>query len=370
MKLKKYYSLVFDGGHDSTFGSVNDENRRTVQEQVGEALGFTWQQAGFSLAVTLALWGLSVWQHRENWFALYALMFFPVTASCLIILASQKWFALCRSWTAVWVLLIVLVLSSSCAATALYWTWTKEWHWVRPSMVTCLLLTLVFSFLGLGLPLWKMQMQTRAYQIANLKSAILSAELKALQAQIEPHFLYNTLSNARYLARHDAEKAVFMLDHLISYLQCLLPDLRSQTASLEREFELAGHYLALMSLRFGDRLEYQIHLPEELKAVQIAPMMLMTLVENAVQHGVEPTPGQVAVRLIAERRHGKLRILVTDSGAGLGQKILGTGVGLRNLRDRLCAMYGKAADLSLHRLDAQVTVAELTLPMTELQVTA
>lgn len=237
-------------------------------------------------------------------------------------------------------------------------------------MVTCLLLTLVFSFLGLGLPLWKMQMQTRAYQIANLKSAILSAELKALQAQIEPHFLYNTLSNARYLARHDAEKAVFMLDHLISYLQCLLPDLRSQTASLEREFELAGHYLALMSLRFGDRLEYQIHLPEELKAVQIAPMMLMTLVENAVQHGVEPTPGQVAVRLFAERRHGKLRIMVTDSGAGLGQKILGTGVGLRNLRDRLCAMYGKAADLSLHRLDAQVTVAELTLPMTELQVTA
>jgi sensor histidine kinase YesM len=148
-----------------------------------------------------------------------------------------------------------------------------------------------------------------------------------------------------------------------------LPDIRSNKSSLEREFQLAQHYLALMALRFGDRLEFHIDLPEELKAVQIAPMMLMTLVENAVQHGVEPTPGQVVVKLMAKQLDGKLHITIADSGTGLGQKILGTGVGLRNLRERLLAMYGNAAHLSLQRMDTDMTVAGLSLPLTDPQVT-
>ena len=129
-----------------------------------------------------------------------------------------------------------------------------------------------------------------------------------------------------------------MLDHLIAYLHSALPDLRRPTSTLARAFELAGHYLALMAIRFGARLSYRLDYADDLGAAALPPLLLMPLVENAIEHGVEPRPGAVCVTLVARRVDDRLEIAVCDDGAGIGEVVLGRGVGLRNVRERLAAL--------------------------------
>jgi signal transduction histidine kinase len=222
---------------------------------------------------------------------------------------------------------------------------------------------LAFGGLVLALPLVHAQRQAQALHLASLKQAALAAELKSLQAQVEPHFLYNTLANTRYLARHEPEKAVQMLDHLIGYLHTALPDMRTPASTLGREFELADHYLALMAIRFGARLSYEVVVPPGLQGAAMPPLMLMSLVENAVRHGVEAKPGEVSVRLSAARAGDSLHVLVADSGAGLAQAVFGSGVGLRNVRERLFALYGTSAGFELRTGGSGQTEAELRLPL-------
>nr|WP_308700728.1 histidine kinase [Pseudoduganella rivuli] len=222
---------------------------------------------------------------------------------------------------------------------------------------------LAFGALVLALPLAYAQRQARALHLLALEQAALAAELKSLQAQVEPHFLYNTLANTRYLARHDPAQAVRMLDHLIGYLRTSLPDLRTPMSTLGREFELAEHYLALMRIRFGERLSFDAACPPTLQHLPVPPLMLISLVENAVRHGVEPQPGAVSVRLGAEVADGKVVATVADNGAGLTDAVLGSGVGLRNIRQRLSALYGGAASVELRASGAGWTESVLSLPL-------
>jgi LytS/YehU family sensor histidine kinase len=198
--------------------------------------------------------------------------------------------------------------------------------------------------------------------VLGLERAALAADLKSLQAQVEPHFLYNTLANTRYLARHDPAQAVRMLDHLIAYLRTALPDMRSPMSTLGREFELAEHYLALMAIRFGERLAFEAACPQALRDLPVPPLMLMSLVENAVRHGVEPKPGAVSVQLRAHSASGALTITVADNGAGLSTSALGGGVGLRNIGQRLAALYGGSASIALRATGNGWTESILTLP--------
>jgi signal transduction histidine kinase len=211
-------------------------------------------------------------------------------------------------------------------------------------------------------PLVVQQRQQHRNEMAALRLSALSAELKALQAQVEPHFLYNTLANARYLARHQPERAVEMLDHLIVYLHQALPDMRSRTSDVVRECELARHYLALMAIRFGERLRYTVTVDDTAGAAEMPPLLLMSLVENAVRHGVEATPDAVEVSLSARLEGDALHLCVTDSGPGPGDTVLGSGVGLRNVRERLQALYGGRASFALTRGADDLTRAELVLP--------
>jgi len=226
---------------------------------------------------------------------------------------------------------------------------------------------MAFGILVAVVPLLYAQRQANALRVSELERAALSAELKSLQAQVEPHFLYNTLANTRYLARHAPERAVEMLDHLIAYLRTALPDMRTSSSTLGRECDLAGHYLSLMEIRFGSRLVTAIDCPDGLRGLPVPPMMLMSLVENAVQHGVEPKPGAVRVSVNAALRgDGRLEIVVRDDGAGLqrgqGVALLGSGVGLRNVRERLQALYGGQAAFELRQAADGATEAELLLP--------
>ena len=187
------------------------------------------------------------------------------------------------------------------------------------------------------------------------------AELKLLQAQVEPHFLFNTLSNLRYLVQTGSRDALPMLDHLIHYLRTALPELRVETSTLGREAELARAYLEIMKLRMGGALEFSIDIPAAAHRAPVPPLMVMTLVENAIKHGVAPV-GRGRIVLRARERGEMLRIEVEDDGRGLREPI-GQGVGLANIRERLQALHGPKARLGLEGGAGAGTVASIEVPL-------
>ena len=186
------------------------------------------------------------------------------------------------------------------------------------------------------------------------------AELKLLQAQVEPHFLFNTLANVRHLVHTGSPESVRMLDHLITYLRTALPDIRSESSTLGREAELARAYLEIMKMRMGGELEFIIDVAPELASHSMPPLMLMTLVENAVKHGVVPV-GRGSVRIVASRSANGFIAEVIDDGGGLGGT-LGQGLGLTNVRERLRALYGDRARLVLESGEIGGTMARLEIP--------
>lgn len=178
----------------------------------------------------------------------------------------------------------------------------------------------------------------------------LESQLRMLQAQIEPHFLYNTLANAVGLIGPAPDKARVLLERLIDYLRASLTSSRQDQTELKRELETLKAYLDLMTVRMGTRLQYQIHLDPALASVSLPPMLLQPLVENAISHGLEPKIDGGEITIDAAKQGHQLAITVTDTGAGFNPTTkprTGGGVGLANLRDRLQTLYGSAASLVL-----------------------
>jgi sensor histidine kinase YesM len=188
------------------------------------------------------------------------------------------------------------------------------------------------------------------------------ARLHALQAQIEPHFLFNTLATVRRLYHTSSDSAVAMLDNLMRYLSVALPQMRSDGTTLGREAALAEAYLDIQKLRMGRRLGFTIALPAELRDAPIPPMMLLTLVENAIKHGLDPLPEGGFIRIDACADGDRLRLQVSDSGLGF-IRTSGAGTGLANIRARLAALYGRAARLDLGENLPRGITAALTLPL-------
>lgn len=174
----------------------------------------------------------------------------------------------------------------------------------------------------------------------------LEAELKLLQAQVEPHFLYNTLANVQFLVESDPPAANRMLEHLIQYLHAAIPQVRQNSATLGQELKLIEAYLNILRMRMGKRLAFSIHCPSELRTAPCPPMMLLSLIENAIKHGIEPQAEGGTIEISVTHQENKLRIVVADDGRGLTNN-LSDGVGLYNLRERLLVLYGNRASFSL-----------------------
>jgi len=187
------------------------------------------------------------------------------------------------------------------------------------------------------------------------------AELKLMQAQIEPHFLFNTLASVQYLTGSDPPRAGQMLAHLLAYLRTALPQLRSGSTTLGHEADLAEAYLSIMQMRMGTRLTFRIDIPDELRAHSFPPMLLMTLVENAVEHGIEPLAEGGSIELTARRNADSLVLAVADSGRGL-EGTIGRGVGLANLRSRLRALHGEQGRFTLASRASGGAVATIGIP--------
>jgi len=300
-----------------------------------------------------------------TWLAMFAALLLPLAGvTGLLLLLAQRASAVARSWPSLWAGLLMLLPVAVASSGLLYAAIMSVIGIDVLNEAQVMLAEAVLLLLLFVLPLWMAQHRARTLHMAQLSQAALASDLKALQAQIEPHFLYNTLANTRYLVRQQPERATEMLDHLIAYLRSALPDLRSPMSTLGRECELAAHYLELMAIRYGDRLSVQIECSGDVRELALPPLMLMPLVENAVQHGVEPHAGPVTVTVCARRHHGRVQVAVRDNGAGVGtgSAVLGSGVGLRNVRQRLEALYGGAASFRLSMGEDGWTVAELSLP--------
>jgi signal transduction histidine kinase len=201
-------------------------------------------------------------------------------------------------------------------------------------------------------------------QSATLGAALDRTRLQLLRAQIEPHFLFNTLANIRMLAHHDRSGAVEMLDNLLRYLSAALPKLRQDDSPLAEEMQLLDAYLSIFRVRMGSRLSYAIDLPADLAQIRVPTMMLLTLVENALKHGINPIIEGGFIRVSASRSGPALVLKVADSGHGISdQQRQGTGTGLSNVRLRLMMQYGHAAQLSLAHAEPRGVVAAISLPL-------
>lgn len=188
------------------------------------------------------------------------------------------------------------------------------------------------------------------------------AHLKLLQAQIEPHFLFNTLANVASLIDSDPPRARRLLDRLNDWLRVALARARDEHASLGDELALLENWLEIMTERFGTRLTWRIEVDPETRRLTFPPMLLQPLVENAVKHGIEPKVGGGRVDILAECRDGQLCITVRDNGTGFAAPPSTGGAGLENVRQRLAALYGAAGRLSLKPAPDGGVIATLELP--------
>jgi signal transduction histidine kinase len=188
------------------------------------------------------------------------------------------------------------------------------------------------------------------------------ARLQVLEAQIEPHFLFNTLAHVRRLYETNYADGARMLRNLKEYLAVALPQMREKASTLGREIDHVIAYLNIQQIRMGPRLRFAIDVPQALRDAAMPPLMLLTLAENAVKHGLSPSRegGRIDLRAVADG--GYLRVDVADTGAGFS-KSAGTGTGLANIRARLKASFGDAASLSLASNAPRGIVATITLPL-------
>lgn len=206
----------------------------------------------------------------------------------------------------------------------------------------------------------------QATLIASTDRMLAEAKLRALQAQIEPHFLYNTLANVLSLIGTRPAQAQHMLERFIDYLRASLAASRSDEATLGSEAKLIAAYLDVLSVRMGERLRYRIDVPDALRQFQIAPMLLQPVVENAIAHGLEPKVegGEIVVGASVEGE--QLCIRISDTGVGLNPNAPrkpGGGVGLSNLRERLRTLYGAGAKVELLENQPCGMTVRLVLPL-------
>jgi len=263
-------------------------------------------------------------------------------------------------------IVLSVVLGSTVGALAgitLYGKALEEWFY------RAMVIGLMFGFGVSGLfylheKLKKLESALHERELRRLETekARVETQLRLLQAQIEPHFLFNTLANLSVLIRSDPARAERLLADLIAWLRAALQRTRGAASTLGDEVELLRRYLDIIGLRLGDRLRVAIDVPEALRARPFPLLLLQPLVENAIAHGIEPKVEGGEVRIAAAVDNDRLRLTVADTGAGLSGSSAGTGFGLENVRQRLDALFGGAASLDVRSNPAGGVVATVEMP--------
>ena len=197
---------------------------------------------------------------------------------------------------------------------------------------------------------------------SQLERTALDARLRLLQAQVEPHFLFNTLANVQALVDAGSPQASRVLASLIAYLRAAVPRMHDPATTLGQELQLVRAYLELMQMRMPDRLEFTLRVDPETQGLRCPPMTLLTLVENAVRHGIDPSEAGGRIEIDVSVRDSRCRVRVSDTGIGLQATSDGLGTGLSTLRERLQLAFGGDAQLRLIEVEPHGVCAELEFP--------
>lgn len=246
----------------------------------------------------------------------------------------------------------------------------QSWQFDSLQSWQSLLVSLLLSLLATVFALLRYQSQRHKTQLANeqriaaqAKQAETQAQLRLLQAQIEPHFLFNTLANVETLIRRDASQAQVMLNHLNHYLRTALQRTRHGHTTVRHEVELITHLLELAKMRLSDRFSYQLDIDNQALELPLPPLLLQPLVENAILHGIEPsmTPCQLTIRINVTPQTLELQVL--DDGVGFNTNASSSGIGLANVQQRLFQLYQGRASCQLFAQQPHGCLAIINIPL-------
>jgi signal transduction histidine kinase len=209
------------------------------------------------------------------------------------------------------------------------------------------------------------QSANAAAERESMQRQLSEAKMQMMQAQVEPHFLFNTLASVEHLIETNPPRASAMQRSLIQYLRAVLPQMRDNAVvtNLGREVDMVSAYLNLLKMRMEERLTVDMQVPDGLRSAAFPPMMLQSMVENAIKHGLECKPEGGTLKIVAEVAHSKLRVTVTDDGAGFGvHPSDGTGLGLPTIRERLKLLHGHAGQLNITPNSPHGVIATIEVP--------
>ena len=337
----------------------------------GLALALSWRRVRFVL-IFAGIFGLMVAAHERSgrtFVRAEVLGLFVMLAFGLF----EQWPIRLPRWLARWVLQVLGTAAAVPIGTALIFAFTTE-SGLTPEQrrLGFDVLTGVGLFVAPWTALAALVRQKDAMvrhqalefdlQRTELERQALDARLNLLQAQVAPHFLFNTLANIQALVDAGSPQASAVLRSLIAYLRAAVPRLNEPSSTFGQELDLVRAYLELMHMRMPDRLTFSLHADEATLALRCPPMTLLTLVENAVRHGIDPSEEGGVIEIHVLRLKERCVVRVTNTGAGIGQTVSGLGTGLSTLRERLRLSFGGDAQLRVSAHQPQGVCAELDLP--------
>lgn len=343
----------------------------------GLALLLGWRRVRFTLCFSIFLGLLLGFGWKSG---LWSLLIRTVALGLIAMLVFglfEQWPKRLPTWLARWVLQVVGVAVAMPLATFMIYVLSTDagappfWQ-VEDRMVgfgaLCGLGLLLAPWVALAALVRQKDALARHQALAfelersELERQALDARLNLLQAQVAPHFLFNTLANVQALVDAGSQQAAAVLRSLIAYLRAAVPRLHEPATTLGQELQLVQAYLELMHMRMPDRLQFALHVDETALALRCPPMTLLTLVENAVRHGIDPSEEGGRIEIHVQRRDNRCLVRVSDTGVGLRQPGNGLGTGLSTLRERLHLIFGDDAQLRVSAQEPRGVCAELDLP--------
>ncbi|MEO8808850.1 MAG: histidine kinase [Rhodanobacter sp.] len=339
-----------------------------------------WRRVRYPLGAAALLGLLLTPGWRGPHVILFGRLFFIALAATIAFGIVERWPTREPHWVARWVRQVIAVALTIPLATWIAYAMTTYGNpvpfWRDTDYLTgfgCI------SVLGLLLAPWmavsaligqingEAQRQALAFELerSELERKALDARMRLLQAQVEPHFLFNTLANVRELVDSGSAQASMVLGSLIAYLRAAVPRLHNPATTLGQELDLVRAYLEVMHMRIPDRLQYVLQIDDAARSLQCPPMTLLTLVENAVRHGIDPSEAGGRIEIRVTLRQGRCLAQVIDTGVGLQRSGDSPGTGLATLRERLQLIFGHEAQLRLSELMPHGVHAELEFPARE-----
>jgi len=346
----------------------------------GLALTFGWRRVAFTLAFAVAIGLLMGTGWKSGLMSILVRTIALGLVGMLVFGLFEQWPKRLPRWLGRWVLQVIAVAVAMPISTfVLYMLSTPDGappFWEVPDRLEgfgalCGISVFLAPWVALGALVRQRESFAREQALAfdlersEYERQALDARLHLLQAQVAPHFLFNTLANVQALVDAGSPQASAVLRSLVAYLRAAVPRINEPVTTLGQELQLVQAYLELMHMRMPDRLKFVVHAEPSTLALRCPPMTILTLVENSVRHGIDPSEegGQIEIRV--ERRGDRYLIRVSDTGVGLRHSGGGLGTGLATLRERLQLVFGAEAELRVTALHPHGVCAELELPAEE-----